>query len=60
VTHAAGYARVDVGGWRALNSRMTAYVNVENLLNRHYEEVAGYPGLRLNFRAGMRFRIGAE
>jgi vitamin B12 transporter len=60
VTHAAGYGRIDVGGWRALNSRLTAYLNVENLLNRHYEEVAGYPGLRLNFRAGMRFRIGGD
>lgn len=60
VTHAAGYARVDVGAWHAINSRMTAYLDVENLLNRHYEEVAGYPGLRLNFRAGMRFRLGGE
>jgi outer membrane receptor protein involved in Fe transport len=60
VTRAAGYARFDVGGWHAINSRVTAYANIENLLNRHYEEVAGYPGLRLNFRAGMRFRIGGE
>jgi outer membrane cobalamin receptor len=60
IDHAAGYARVDVGGWYALNSRVTAYVNVENALNRHYEEVTGYPALRANFRAGMRFRIGGE
>jgi outer membrane cobalamin receptor len=60
VTHASGYGRIDVGAWHALNSRATAYVDVENLLNRHYEEVAGYPGLRLNFRAGVRFRLGGD
>jgi len=60
VTYSAGYGRVDLGLWRELNHRITAYVNVENLLNRHYEEAAGYPALRANFRAGMRFRIGGE
>jgi outer membrane receptor protein involved in Fe transport len=60
IDHAAGYARVDVGAWYAINSRVTAYVNVENALNKHYEEVVGYPALRANFRAGMRFRIGGE
>jgi len=60
VTHTAGYARVDVGAWVAVNRWATAYVNVENALNKKYEEVAGYPGLRANFRAGMRFRVGGE
>jgi vitamin B12 transporter len=60
ITHAAGYARVDVGGWYAITSRVTAYANVENALNDHYNEVAGYPALTANFRAGMRFRIGGE
>ncbi len=58
--HAAGYARVDVGGWYAINSRVTAYANVENALDRHYNEVVGYPALPINFRAGFRFRIGGE
>jgi xylulokinase len=60
VTYAAGYARVDLSFWRTINRYMTAYVNVGNMLNRHYEEVAGYPALRANFRAGMRFRLGGE
>jgi outer membrane receptor protein involved in Fe transport len=60
ITHAAGYARVDVGGWYAINSRMTAYANVGNALNDHYNEVVGYPALTANFRAGVRFRIGGE
>ena len=58
VNHAAGYARVDIGGWFTFNSRITFYINLENALNKHYEEVTGYPALRANFRAGMRFRIG--
>ena len=60
IDHAAGYARVDVGGWYAVTPRITAYVNVENVLNRQYQEVVGYPALGANFRAGMRFRIGGE
>jgi len=60
VNHAAGYARVDLGGWYAINSRITAYANVENALDRRYNEVVGYPALPINFRAGFRFRIGGE
>jgi outer membrane receptor protein involved in Fe transport len=60
VDHAAGYARVDLGGWYAINSRITAYATVGNALNAHYNEVVGYPALTANFRAGLRFRIGGE
>lgn len=60
INHAAGYVRVDLGGWRAINSRITAYANVQNALDRRYNEVVGYPALPLNFRAGFRFRIGGE
>ncbi|HUQ49929.1 MAG TPA: TonB-dependent receptor [Terriglobales bacterium] len=60
ITRAAGYARWDMGGWYAVNRYVTAYANVENLFNRKFEEVAGYPALGVNFRAGMRFRIGGD
>jgi vitamin B12 transporter len=60
IDHAAGYVRVDLGGWYALTSRVTAYVNVQNALDRRYNEVVGYPALPVNFRAGFRFRIGGE
>ena len=60
IDHAAGYVRADVGGWYAVNRRITAYVNVQNALDRRYNEVVGYPALPVNFRAGMRFRIGGE
>jgi len=60
IDHAAGYVRVDLGGWRSINSRVTAYANIENALDRRYNEVLGYPALPVNFRAGFRFRIGGE
>jgi vitamin B12 transporter len=60
VTYAAGYARFDLGGWREINHFVTAYVNLENFTNRHYDEAAGFPALRANVRAGMRFRIGGD
>jgi outer membrane receptor protein involved in Fe transport len=60
IDHSAGYGRVDLGGWYALKPRVTAYLNIENALNRHYEEAAGYPALKANFRAGLRFRLGGE
>ena len=60
INHAAGYALVSLGGWYAINSRITVYANVENVLNQHYNEVVGYPALTANFRAGFRLRIGGE
>jgi len=60
INHAAGYVRADLGGWYAVNSRITTYANVENALDRRYNEVVGYPALPVNFRAGVRFRIGGE
>ena len=60
INHAAGYALVDVGGWYAINSHVTAYANIGNALNQHYNEVVGYPALTANFRAGLRFRIGGD
>jgi len=60
IDHAAGYVRADLGGWYALKPRITAYLNLENALDRRYNEVVGYPALPINFRAGVRFRIGGE
>jgi vitamin B12 transporter len=60
VNHTPGYVLVNAGGWYAIHPRVTAYVNVENLLDRSYQEVTGYPALKINFRAGMRFRVGGD
>jgi vitamin B12 transporter len=60
ITHTPGYFLLNAGGWYKINSRVTLYANAENVLDHFYEEVTGYPALRANFRAGMRFRIGGE
>jgi vitamin B12 transporter len=60
IDHAAGYVRADLGGWYAVRPWVTVYANVENALDRRYNEVVGYPALPVNFRAGVRFRIGGE
>jgi vitamin B12 transporter len=60
IDHAPGYVRADMGGWYVLSSRVSLYAEIENVLDRHYNEVVGYPALGTNFRAGMRFRIGGE
>ncbi|HMK22602.1 MAG TPA: TonB-dependent receptor, partial [Terriglobales bacterium] len=60
IDHAPGYARVDLGGWYTIQSHVTAYLNVENALDRRYQEVVGYPTLPINFRAGLRFRFGGS
>jgi vitamin B12 transporter len=52
--------RADLGGWYAVRPRITVYANIENALDRRYNEVVGYPALPVNFRAGVRFRIGGE
>ncbi|MGD0512423.1 MAG: TonB-dependent receptor [Terriglobales bacterium] len=60
ITHTPGYFLLNVGGWYKVTSRVTAYANVENVLDHSYQEVTGYPALGVNVRAGMRFRIGGE
>jgi len=60
INHTPGYFLLDLGGWYKVNSHITIYANAENVLDHFYEEVTGYPSLRANFRAGMRFRVGGE
>ncbi|MDR3747148.1 MAG: TonB-dependent receptor [Acidobacteriota bacterium] len=60
IYYATGFARVDLGGWYAINHHISAYGNVGNVLNNHYNEVLGYPALHVNVRAGLRFSFGGE
>jgi hypothetical protein len=53
--HAAGYVPVTPGGWYAVNPHACTYVTVSNALDRRHHEVVAYPGLPINFRAGLRF-----
>jgi outer membrane cobalamin receptor len=60
IDHAAGYVRVDLGGWYAVHRHVTVYANLENALDSHYNEVVGYPALPISIRAGLRFHLGGE
>ncbi len=60
IYYAAGYARVDLGGWYSFTRHITAYSNLNNAFNNHYNEVLGYPALGISVRAGMRFTFGGE
>ena len=60
VYYAAGYARIDLGGWYSFTHHITAYANINNAFDNHYNEVLGYPALGTNVRAGLRFRFGGE
>lgn len=60
VDHAAGYVRADTSGWYELQRHVTAFLAIENFLNRRYQEAVGYPALKANFRAGLHFRFGGE
>jgi len=52
-----GFANVGINLNYSLGHGATAYGNLRNALNRHYEEIFGYPSPRLNFVAGMKWSI---
>lgn len=55
-----GYTRADAGFSYQLPRGVEIYGRVNNLLNRKYEETFGYPALRANFVAGMKFAFPSE
>ncbi len=60
IYYAAGYARVDMGGWYKFTHRVTGYANLTNAFNNNYNEVLGYPALGISLRSGLRFSFGGE
>ena len=52
-----GYANLGLNLNCALGRGLTAYGNLRNALDRHYEEVFGYPSPRLNFVAGLKWSL---
>jgi vitamin B12 transporter len=55
-----GYAKLDLGGTFKLTSKISAFTQLENLLNDQHIGPIGYPGLPLTARAGIKFRIGGD
>jgi outer membrane receptor protein involved in Fe transport len=52
-----GFANVGINLNYALGHGVAVYGNLRNALNRHYEEIFGFPSPRLNFVAGMKFSL---
>jgi outer membrane receptor protein involved in Fe transport len=55
---ADGYAAWNAGATVKLTRRLEAFGRIENLLDRSYEEVFGYPALPRGFFAGLRVAAG--
>jgi outer membrane cobalamin receptor len=56
LTENEGYTRVDLRGHLRLRHGVTVFAVAENLFDREYQEVLGYPALGRSVRAGLRFR----
>ncbi|MFQ5818081.1 MAG: TonB-dependent receptor domain-containing protein [Terriglobia bacterium] len=54
LTSNAGYTKWDLAGSYRTPHRVTYFVVLENLLNRSYMEVLGFPALKFTLRAGAR------
>jgi outer membrane receptor protein involved in Fe transport len=55
-----GYTLMNAGFAYQLPRGVELYGRLNNFLNRKYEEVLGYPALRLNFMAGVRVNFPRE
>jgi outer membrane cobalamin receptor len=55
-----GYTRMDAGFSFRIARGVEMYGRINNLLNRKYEEIFGYPANHANFMGGMRFTISTE
>jgi iron complex outermembrane receptor protein/vitamin B12 transporter len=55
-----GYVKLDLGGTYAWKHGITAFAQVENLLNDQHIGPIGYPGLPLTFRTGLKLRLGGD
>jgi vitamin B12 transporter len=54
------YQKVDLGGGYAIRSSIDLIARIENLLDRRYQEVLGYPALPRNAMVGMNVRWGRK
>jgi vitamin B12 transporter len=54
----APYAALDLSASRQVGTRWRPYARVENLLDREYEEVAGFPAAGRSWIVGVAFRGG--
>jgi len=55
-----GYVDANAGFAYKLPKGIQIYGHINNFLNQHYEESFGFPALRLNFVAGVKFHFSTE
>ena len=60
LTENPGYTRVDAQLRVAVRAGFAVYATAENLLDRAYMEVLGYPALGRSLRGGVSWRSGAS
>ncbi|HEY2015290.1 MAG TPA: TonB-dependent receptor [Bryobacteraceae bacterium] len=56
----SGYSNLGVNLNYALRHGVTVYGSLRNALNQHYEEVFGFPSPRLNFVAGLKWKLSGR
>jgi len=60
ITSTPAWVRWDLWNSMDLGHNVTLMGRVDNLFNNHYQTAVGYPALRLNYRAGIRYVWGRE
>lgn len=53
-----GYAKLDLGGTGSINSWLSIYGQLNNLLSQQHISPIGYTSLPFNMRVGLRFTLG--
>ena len=59
-TRTPAYARFDVTGGYTLGRGVELYGRVQNLLDRQYQLILGFPALGRELRAGVKYRLGGR
>jgi vitamin B12 transporter len=54
------YQQLNLSGGYQVTSRLTAYVNMQNLLSEHYAQAFGFPSLPFTLRSGIKINFGGE
>jgi vitamin B12 transporter len=60
ITSDPSYVRWDLANSILLGHGLSTEARVENLFDKKYQLAVGYPGLRLNYLVGLRYRWGGE
>lgn len=55
-----GYAKLDLSATARVSGHVSAFTQLENLLNQQHIGPIGFPGLPLTVRAGLKVRVGGD